>query len=272
MIQIDTRAQFPVERAALLDLLSTLDAGDWVMPTVCPGWNVHDVVAHIVHDYLRRISGSRDGHTGAGLTDGETLSTHLARTNGEFVRAMRHCSPAVLIDLLGHLGPQMDVLWAGMDLHGPADLDVSWAGSGTSPAWLDIAREYTEHWVHQQQIRDAISRPGADTATLLRPVLVAFLHAAPVALREQKRPPDTAVRFEVTGPAGRRWAVVSDGTHWDLKTHAVENPAATVRLNQDTLWRLGSRGITVDQALRRIEFQGDEDLARAAAGLVAVVV
>lgn len=30
--------------------------------------------------------------------------------------------------------------------------------------WLDAAREYTEFWVHQQQIRDATGRPGADGA------------------------------------------------------------------------------------------------------------
>jgi hypothetical protein len=46
---------------------------------------------------------------------------------------------------------------------------VSWAGPDTSPAWLDIARDYTEFWVHQQQIRDAVDRPGADRPQLLHP-------------------------------------------------------------------------------------------------------
>jgi hypothetical protein len=47
----------------------------------------------------------------------------------------------------------------------PLDLDatggpVEWAtGSDPAPVWLDVAREYMERYVHQQQIRDATGRP-----------------------------------------------------------------------------------------------------------------
>ncbi|MET9496920.1 hypothetical protein [Streptomyces sp. NPDC006552] len=38
-------------------------------------------------------------------------------------------------------------------------LGVSWAADiHPAPAWLDIAREFTEHWTHRQQIRPAIGR------------------------------------------------------------------------------------------------------------------
>ncbi|MGB3334259.1 MAG: hypothetical protein WBA79_15765 [Mycobacterium sp.] len=156
-------------------------------------------------------------------------------------------------------------------LAGAAALNVSWAGTGTSPAWLDTAREFTEHWVHQQQLRDAVSRPGADDVALLHAVLVAFLHAVPVALHDHRRPRGTAVRFEVTGPAGGCWAVVSDGTGWDLTAAPLEDPAGSVRLDQDTLWRLASRGITVEQGRRRAELHGDRELVEAATSLLAVV-
>ncbi|MEB3031076.1 maleylpyruvate isomerase family mycothiol-dependent enzyme [[Mycobacterium] nativiensis] len=271
MIPLDTRPLFAVERQAMLDLLTSLDPGDWAKPTICPGWDVHDLTAHILNDYVRRISGSRDGHRGADFADHETLPNYLARVNGEFVRAMRQCSPQTMIDLLAHLGPQLDSVWAAVELAGAAPLNVSWAGTGTSPAWLDIAREYTEHWVHQQQIRDAVSRPGADSVELQHAVLVAFLHAVPVALRGQRRPRGTAIRFEITGPAGGRWAVVSDGTGWDLTAAPVEDPAGSVRLDPDTLWRLASRGITVEQGCERSELRGDLELAGAAASLLAVV-
>jgi uncharacterized protein (TIGR03083 family) len=252
-------------------VLRSLDSADWAKPTVCPGWNVHDITAHILNCYLRRISGSRDGHRGAVFADDETLPTHLARVNDEFVRAMRQSSPETMIDLLTHLGPQLDAVWAVVDPTAAASLNVSWAGTGTSPAWLDIAREYTEYWVHQQQIRDAVCCPGADSASLLRPVLVTFLHAVPFALRAHRRPRGVALRLEITGPAGGRWAVVSDGAQWDLTTAPVGDPSASLRLDQDTLWRLASRGISVGQGLDRAELHGDRDLAEAAASLLAVV-
>lgn len=121
MIPLDVRPLFRRERQTLLELLRSLDSADWQMPTVCPGWNVADVTAHLLNDYLRRISGNRDDHGGAVFADDETLPAYLARVNGEFVHAMRQCSPRVLTDLLAHLGPELDRVWAETaDLDGPA--------------------------------------------------------------------------------------------------------------------------------------------------------
>lgn len=268
---IDARALFPVERAALLELLAGLEPADWARATVCPGWAVRDVVAHVLNDYLRRISGSRDRHAGAVFANDETLPGYIARTNDEFVQAARQCSPRVMTDLLAHLGPQLDSLWAGMDLQAPAELDVSWADpSATSPAWLDIARDYTEYWVHQQQVRDAVGRPGADGPDLLGPVVDTFLRALPNALRGEDRPEGTEVRFEVTGPAGGVWAAAVTGGRW-LPVPEAGAPAATVRTDQDTLWRLATRGITVEQARARARLEGDPGLTEAATTLLAIV-
>ncbi|WP_199537424.1 maleylpyruvate isomerase N-terminal domain-containing protein [Spongiactinospora gelatinilytica] len=122
---IDVRPLFPRERQAMVGLLRTLSPADWAKPTVCPGWDVHDIAGHVANDYLRRLSGSRDGYGGAVFADDETLPAYLTRTNEEFVRATRQLSPYVLIDLLEHLGTQLDAMWAARDLDAPADLNVS---------------------------------------------------------------------------------------------------------------------------------------------------
>jgi len=36
------------ERAALTATLSALSPDDWAHPTLCPGWTVHDVAAHVI--------------------------------------------------------------------------------------------------------------------------------------------------------------------------------------------------------------------------------
>ena len=36
------------ERAALCDDLDSFSADEWEAPTACPGWSVHDVVAHLL--------------------------------------------------------------------------------------------------------------------------------------------------------------------------------------------------------------------------------
>lgn len=38
------------ERLALVDDLWPLAAQRWTTPSLCPGWDVHDVTAHLVHD------------------------------------------------------------------------------------------------------------------------------------------------------------------------------------------------------------------------------
>ncbi|MET7338210.1 maleylpyruvate isomerase family mycothiol-dependent enzyme [Nonomuraea sp. NPDC005650] len=268
---IDVRPLFPRERQAMLDLLRALGPADWAQPTICPGWDVHDVAGHVLNDYLRRLSGSRDGYGGAVFADDETLPAYLARTNDEFVRAGRQLSPQVLIDLLEHLGPQLDALWAARDLRTPADLNVSWAATDRdSPAWLDIAREYTEFWVHQQQIRDAVSLPGATQPELMAPVLDVFARALPHTLRTCERPDGTVARLEVLGPAGGQWNVARQDGRWRMATPG-SGPAASVSMDQDTFWRLSTRGITVEEARARSNPSGDPELTAAMTTLLAVV-
>jgi uncharacterized protein (TIGR03083 family) len=268
---LDVRPLFPRERQAMLDLLGALGPAEWAMPTVCPGWDVHDVVAHVLNDYMRRLSGSRDGYGGAIFADDETLPAYLARTNDEFVRASRQLSPQLMIELLDHLGPRLDAVWAARDLQAAADLNVSWASTDiASPTWLDIGRDYTEFWVHQQQVRDAVSVPGAVEPDLMAPVLDVFARGLPHALRMHGRPEGATAHLEVRGPAGGLWGVVRQDARWQI-TQPLGEPTARVSMDQDTFWRLATRGITVEQARQRSTTTGDADLASSITALLAVV-
>lgn len=46
----DVWAVVRAERVALVDDLWPLAAHRWTTPSLCPGWDVHDVIAHLVHD------------------------------------------------------------------------------------------------------------------------------------------------------------------------------------------------------------------------------
>ena len=198
------------------------------------------------------------------------LPRYLARINEEFVRATRQCSPEVLIELLAYLGPRLDQVWAETELTGPANLNVSWAGPDPSPAWLDIARDYTEFWVHQQQIRDAVEHPGADQPQLMHPVIDTFMRALPYALREQDRPDGTTVRFTVSGAAGGQWDLVRSGGRWRMAP-GDDTATARITMDQHDFWRLATRGITVAEGRRRADAHGDTALVDAATALIAVV-
>ncbi len=127
-VPVDARPLMRTVRARLDDLLADLDEADWRRATVCPGWDVADLVAHIIGDDLGRLSRTHDGAAGPPWRPGEDLPAYLDRINGEWVVAFRRLSPAVLVSLLGAGGGEVLAMWD--DAIGDDDPAgaVSWAG------------------------------------------------------------------------------------------------------------------------------------------------
>ena len=145
----------------LFALLRSLDSQQWSQQAL-PQWKVKDVVAHLVDGNLRRLSMGRDGFWGEqfeGSSQAE-LVAFLNGLNADWVKACRRLSPTVLIELLEFTSPKVAKHFASLDPEAPAPFPVGWAGHSSSPNWFDIAREYTERWHHQQQIREAVGQPG----------------------------------------------------------------------------------------------------------------
>lgn len=268
---LDVRPLFPRERAELLAMLGSLGPADWQRSTICPGWRVHDVAAHLVHDYLRKLSGKRDSFGGPGPRPGAELPAWLHRVNQEFVDVAARWSPRALVDLLAHLGPQLDDLWAGLDMAALGE-PVSWAAPGVpAPAWLDVAREYSEYWVHQQQIRDAVHCPGGASGEMLGPVVNTFLCAVPHALRDATARPGSCVQIEIRDEGGGSWSVTRQEAGWAIRPGRGTTAEATVGLSADTLWRVATRGITVAAAAERAQIDGARPLGLAVLALVSII-
>ena len=52
---------FPETLDALVDLLTDLSPDDWQKPTVCAGWTVKDIAAHLLGGEIGILSRKRDG-------------------------------------------------------------------------------------------------------------------------------------------------------------------------------------------------------------------
>jgi hypothetical protein len=192
--------------------------------------------------------------------------------NQEFVAVARGWSAAVLVDLLEHLGPQLDRTWADLDLSVVGEADVWWADPGVpAPLWLDVAREYSEFWVHQQQIRDAVGRPGGDDPALLGPAIDTFMRGLSNTLRVQPAAVGSSVRVEVQGPGGGTWVATRGPARWRLEAPNGRRVDALVQVSPDTLWRLASRGLTPEQARERATISGDQRLASASLQLLSII-
>jgi uncharacterized protein (TIGR03083 family) len=267
---------FPHERESLLGLLSTLSDEQWGVATACSGWSVHDVALHILAGDIGNLSGGRDGYTDRSETYGDDLSQwdqlleFINHRNDEWVRATRRISPRLLCELLGMTGPAVCQYFAQLD---PDDIGiaVSWAGPDPAPAWLHVAREYTERWMHQQHIRDAIGQPGLKERRWFAPVLDTFARALPHTLRAVASPPGTCLWLTITGEAGGEWRAVRMNDAWMLTADAVPAPDATVVIDQETAWRLLTKGLSKDAAGQRAILQGDAALAAKVLEMVSIL-
>ncbi|MBZ4318095.1 maleylpyruvate isomerase family mycothiol-dependent enzyme [Streptomyces huiliensis] len=267
---IDARPLFAPEHAALMTTLRGLAPADWGKEAV-PGWTVRDVAAHVLGDCYGRLARDRDRHgEGPVFAPGETLETFIHRINEEWVRAFARVSPAALADTLDLIGAQTARFFEATDPNAPS-LGVSWAGIDPAPTWLDSARDLTEFWTHRQQIRHAVGLPTDPDPRLLSVVLDTFLRALPHTLRTVDAPPGTQVRVRIDGPAGGTWTATATGTRWSLSEPAAERPAALLRLDTETAWRLCTRGIEPATALPRAHVEGDPALAEAACRIVSIV-
>lgn len=269
---IDVLRLFPLERTALLELLESLHADDWGLPTVCDDWSVKDIAAHLLADDLGRLSRDRDGYTVSWI-DAPTWDDLVAAINVQnevWVAALRRLSPRVLIDLLRDSGERTQAHFESLDLDaiGP---NVSWVSPDPVPAWLDLAREYTERWAHQQQIRDAVTRPGLFEPQLFAPVIDAYVRALPYTFRDVLAPDETHVRVRISGAAGGVWSLVRREGQWELFTGVESEPEASIALDQEEAWRLFTRGTTPEAARAWAFVEGDATLATKVLDTVSVI-
>ncbi len=135
------------------------------------------MAAHLLDTALRKLSLVRDSCyvEAVDIRSPQDVITLVNRLNREGVTVYRRLSPQILIDLLRLATKQSAEFHESLDPFAAAAFNVSWAGEETSLNWFDTARELTERWHHQQQIRLATDRPGIMTPDLYHPVLDCFL-------------------------------------------------------------------------------------------------
>jgi uncharacterized protein (TIGR03083 family) len=268
---INVIALFPELQTHLVSLLSGLTPGQWNLPTVCPGWSVRDIALHLLGVDFGYLSGRRDHFRDPwwGTASGDTVAD-LAVFNENWVVAGRRISPQLLCELLTFTGDNLSRYLARVDLSATGQ-SVWWVGPDAAPVWVDIAREYTERWVHQQQIRDAIGKAGLLEPRYLAPVIATFVHALPRALHPVSAPPGTIVRLVVEGDSGGRWIAVWKQDCWVLGQDTGESASATVTIDQDIAWRLWTRDISLADARPPVHTAGSPELVAHALKMVSII-
>jgi uncharacterized protein (TIGR03083 family) len=279
---IHTIELFPPLSRELITLLEQLSADDWAKHTACAEWNVKQVALHLLGGTMGRLSKKRAEllipkdlvneyaflfrvkdqleRAGKPIDTFAELVQWINSSNAEWVRATDALDPSVLIRLVQVSDAQLYAHFKQLDPHAQAGISVLWAGETRSLHWFDIAREYTEKWLHQQHIRQAVNAPILDTREFLHPVLDTFLRALPHTYRNVQAPDGTAIVLQITGQAGGDWSLLRQDDAWVLYSGSAANPSARVSIPQDWAWRIFTKGASLQDSRAQIRVEGDERL------------
>lgn len=281
---LDTAPLFRPLLGELLALLRALPAPAWDAPTVAGAWRVRDVVAHLLDGELRTLAAHRDGHSLSSDTpvrDYADVVALVQRLNAEGVAAGRHSSGRLLTDLLAVTGEWMSTFVGELDPDAPALFPVAWAGESASTNRFDTAREYTERWHHQMQIRLAAGERG-QPATLLTerfaaPLFETAIRVLPHAYRTVSAADGTTVTACVDAATSngassdatshdkswrRAWTLQRADGAWRLYSGTHANPTVQVTGDAAAWWQLFFNAVSPDEAASSFAVAGELDLVQ----------
>lgn len=259
----------------LIALLESLSPSEWQHATIVPAWNVKQIAAHLLDTALRRLSFDRDGDTPSQppIRNDRELAAVVNGMNARGVEIYGDLSAHVLIALMRFATRELHEHFLSLDPDAPARFGVSWAGEAQSAAWFDIAREYTERWHHQQQIRLAVNQPGIMTPRLYKPALDCFMRALPYTYRGVDAQPGAIALLRVDGEAGGDWFLERQHDGWALTSEdsGAGRIVSTTTIPEEIAWRIFTKGIDRRSARERVTITGDQQIGAAVLGSIAII-
>jgi len=270
---IDVVHLLPLLDEKLLALLRSLTPEDWQHQTIAKLWKVKDVAAHLLDGNIRILSMLRDHYTGEvppPIHSYQDLVDFLNGLNADWVKAMKRVSPQVLILLHKVTGKSFCEYYASLDPFAPAAFSVAWAGESESQNWMHIAREYTEKWLHQQQIRDAVQQPGLMTREFFHPFINIFMRGLPPTYRDVAAETGTTVQLTIPTEIGGSWYLQKAENGWVL-AEAATNVTSEVIIPPDVSWRLFSKSLRPEHVREQVEIRGNQQFGEVALQMVSVM-
>lgn len=269
---VETLHLYPVLSEKLIFFLKQLSPADWKKQTVARQWLLKDVAAHLLDGNYRRISLHRDGWMAPPEVDihsYEDLVGYLNGLNADWVKATRRLSPAVIIELLETTNELVLKEFLKLDPFAAAAYAVNWAGEANSANWFDIAREYTERWLHQQQMRDAVNDNGIMTRELYQPFLNIFMYAWPHTMKEVAAAEGTVLKTTVAGMG--EWFLRRERDGWQQSAVGGNVIAAETIIDSDIAWKLFSKSMRKGDVKGKVEVKGDEYLGGKVLDMISVM-
>jgi uncharacterized protein (TIGR03083 family) len=238
-----------------------LSSNEWALPTECPGWDVKDQLSHLI-GIERTIMGEAPPEWDGPL--GDHVKNDVAAVNEAWVAVRRPLGGSAVRDefvevtetRLGQLRSRTEDEWAV----------VGWSPVGQVPYAVFMEVRAFDSWVHEQDVRRALDRPGGSGNLASAISLGRVEGAMPFVVGKKAGCADgTAVRFEISGPGddARALTVAVEGSRARTVDDDVR-PTVTLSLASLDFLRLGCGRATAAQleATGGVVMEGDAAVGR----------
>jgi uncharacterized protein (TIGR03083 family) len=244
---------------SITDLCATFTETEWKTPTDCPKWTVQDQVSHMLGTESRVfLERPMPAHTPSDMAH---VQNDIGRMNEIWVDSRRSWPGArVLEEFREVTGERLKALRAMRE--------ADFAAQMQTPLGLRTAREFLhirifDNWVHEQDMRRAVRRPGHLEGPVAEHAVGRLAMAMPFVVGKKAQAADgTTVTFEITGPAGRTLPIGVEGGRARALDASPATPTVCLTMDVETFNCLGCGRWHPDQVLQagKVQLAGNQAL------------
>jgi uncharacterized protein (TIGR03083 family) len=249
---------------SLRELLLTLTPEQWHAPTALPGWDVQANVAHIIGTEASLLGQDASPVTNPPPEVDTEPPAHVRNEIGEFnelsVQAMATATPEEMVERFDEVTARRLTELREMP-QGEWDAEtMTPAGRNTYGRFMQI--RVFDCWFHEQDIRDAVGRPGHGAGQAVVVTLDEITSALGFVVGKRAMVPEgCSVTFELTGSSGRLIHV--EVTDRARVVDQLDGPASvTLSMGVVLFTRLCGGRATADQVGDQVTVTGDEAMGQ----------
>jgi uncharacterized protein (TIGR03083 family) len=245
--------------SSILELGATLDETDWKTPSELPGWTVQDNLSHIIGtERTMRGDPTPDNHPAR--TD--HLRNPIGELNEHWVEHYRERPGAEVLEEFRRLASERLAELAAL----PAERfdEIGPTPVGQAPFREFLAVRVMDSWIHEQDMRRVLDRPGHQHGDAVDHSVARLVKAMPYVVGKQVGAPDgTSVVFTITRDDDPPMSVVVvvEGRA-GLVEQPPPEPSATLAMDLNTFVALttGRWDPTPTREAQLVRLGGDVDL------------
>ena len=250
-------AQLDEVWSSLGELGASLTDKEWGLPTACPGWPVSAHYAHIIGTESTLL-----GRPSPGVDPGRPahVRNDIGGFNEVWVAALAEVPRVEVMARFTEVTDARRQALAAMDEDNFSE--PSWTPVGQADYRRFMQIRVFDCWVHEQDVRTAVDRPGHTGGPVAEQAVDEVARALGYIVGKKAGASEgSSVTFELTGPVSRHLHVVVDG-----RARVVDRldgpPTVTVALGSGPFTRLACGRVDPGAVLGDIRLAGDTNLGQ----------